>query len=218
MNGTTLLATTLASLEKPPRLLISASATDYYGFAAATVGEADGRPGTGFVSEMCRAWEQATEPARVAGIRVVTIRIPSVLGGRGHALDAALLPLCRRGLGPVFGSGQQLVCYISCDDLVRAVEHIMADEDLSGPVNVVAPSPVTFKTLVRTLSAILGRRTYLRIPGIVLRLLMGEVAGELLEGDANLRPQRLEASGFRFLYPDVESALRHELAGAGVLK
>lgn len=211
VDGTTLISKTLAALENPPRLLVSASATDYYEFIATPIGESDGRPGTGFVSEMCQAWEKATESARTAGIRVVTIRIPSVLGGHGHAIDAVLLPLCKRGLGPVFGSGEQLVCYISCDDLVRAIHHIIDDEQLSGPVNVIAPAPVTFKTLVRTLSRILGRRSYVRIPGFVLRLLMGEVAGEFLEGDANLRPERLEASGFRFLYPDIEGALRHEL-------
>jgi len=211
IDGTALLCTTLATLQRPPRVLISASATDYYAASAAPIGESDGRPGTGFVSEMCRAWEQATEPARAAGIRVVTIRIPSVLGGSGHSIDGALQPLCRRGLGPVFGSGRQLVCFISCDDLVRAVQHIIADDRLEGPVNVIAPAPVTFKTLVRTLSGILGRRTYVRVPGVVLRLIMGEVAGEFLEGDANLRPERLEASGFRHLYPDVEAALRHEL-------
>ena len=211
VDGTRLLSTTLAALAEPPRLLVSASATDYYASVGTPIGETDGRPGTGFVSEMCQAWENATEPARSAGVRVVTIRIPSVLAGHGHAIDAALLPLCKRGLGPVFGSGRQLVCYISCDDLVRAVRHIIATEDMSGPVNVVAPAPVTFKTLVRTLSRLCGRRTYLRVPGFGLRLLMGEVAGEFLEGDADLRPERLEASGFRWLYADIEGALRHEL-------
>jgi len=91
------------------------------------------------------------------------------------------------------------------------VQHIIAHDDLEGPVNVVAPAPVTFKTMVLTLSSILGHRTYVRVPGFVLRLAMGEVAGEFLEGDANLRPERLEASGFRHLYPGIESALRHEL-------
>ncbi len=106
----------------------TASATDSYAESEVPMGEAEGRPGKGCVAEMCRDWEAATDSARQAGIRVVQIRLPSVLAAHGHSILAAFLPLFRYGVGPVLGSGQRLMCFISCDDLVRAIEHIMACE------------------------------------------------------------------------------------------
>jgi len=212
IEGTRLISETLARLHTPPRLLISASATDYYAFSATPVGEDDGKPGRGFVSEMCQAWERATDAAKKAGIRVVNIRIPSVLAKDGHSVLAALLPLYRMGLGPILGTGRQLMCFVARDDMVGAIEYIMVHEELYGPVNVSAPEPVTNAEFARTLSRVLQKPRFLRVPRPVLRLAMGEVADALLEGDANLRPVKLAASGFSFLFPDLESALRHELA------
>ena len=214
VNGTALISRTLAGLETPPRLLITASATDFYAPSSLPTSEADGRPGTGFVSEMCQAWEAAAAPAAAAGIRIVHLRIPSVLAAEGHSVLAAFLPLFKRGLGPILGDGRQLMCFIARDDLVRAIEHIIEREDLVGPVNVLAPAPVTNAEFARTLAAVLGRRRFLRIPRGVLRVAMGEVANAIVEGDANLRPAKLSATGFRFLCPDITSALRHELADA----
>jgi uncharacterized protein (TIGR01777 family) len=211
IRGTALVSETLARLHRRPRLLISASATDYYADSDAPIGEEDGRPGAGFVSEMCRDWEEATGAAREAGIRVVCIRIPSVLAADGHSILAAFLPLFRRGLGPVLGSGKQLMCFIARDDLIRAIEHIMACEQIAGPVNVLAPEPVTNEEFARTLGRVLHRPVFMRVPAFVLRLAMGEVADAILAGDTHLRPEKLEATGFRFDYPDLESALRHEL-------
>ncbi len=212
VEGTRLISETLARLHSPPPLLISASATDYYEFSTTPVGEDDGKPGRGFVSEMCQAWEGATGAAKKAGIRVVNIRIPSVLAKAGNSLLAALLPLFRIGLGPILGTGRQLMCFVARDDLVRAIEHIMAHEELIGPVNVLTPEPLTNAEFARTLSQVLHKPRFLRLPGPVLRLAMGEVADAILEGDANLRPVKLAASGFVFLYPDLKSALRHELS------
>ncbi|MGE5176686.1 MAG: TIGR01777 family oxidoreductase [Hyphomicrobiales bacterium] len=210
--GTTFVSTTLARLADPPRLLVSASATDFYAETAAPVDEAEGRPGTGYLAEMCRDWEAATDAARQAGIRVVTIRIPSVLAREGHSILAAFLPLFRWGVGPILGTGRQLMCFISRDDLIRAVEHIIACDRLSGPVNVLAPEPVTNEEFARTLGRVLRRPVFVRLPGAILRLAMGEVADAILAGDACLRPGKLLATGFRFDHPDLESALRHELA------
>jgi uncharacterized protein (TIGR01777 family) len=212
VEGTALIGRTLARLERPPKLLITASATDYYAVSALPTSEADGRPGTGFVAEMCRAWEKAAAEAADAGIRVVHLRIPSVLAAEGHSLLAAFLPLFRIGLGPTLGSGNQLMCFVARDDMVRAIEHIIECEDLAGPVNILAPEPVTNAEFARALASVLGRPTFLRVPRWVLRLAMGEVADAILGGDANLRPAKLTATGFRFLYPDITSALRHELA------
>jgi uncharacterized protein len=212
VEGTRLLSETITRLKNPPRVFISASATDYYAFASEPIGEDDGKPGSGFVSEMCQAWERATEPAKCASSRLVQIRIPSVLAKDGHSILAAFLPLFRIGLGPILGSGRQLMCFIARDDLVRAVEHITTHEELCGPVNLVTPHPITNADFARALSRILHRPRFLRVPRPVLRIVMGDVADAILEGDANLRPKKLLASGFEFLYPDIETALRHELS------
>ena len=212
ITGTTLISKTLAQLSNPPRLLISASATDYYADSETPIGEAEGRPGKGYLPEMCRDWEAATDSARQAGIRVVSIRIPSVLAADGHSILAAFLPLFRYGVGPVLGSGKQLMCFISRDDLIRAIEHIIACEQIVGPVNVLAPEPVTNREFAKTPGRILHRPVFVRIPAFVLRLAMGEVAEAILAGDTRLKPEKLLATGFRFDHPTLESALRHELS------
>jgi hypothetical protein len=212
VEGTALISRTLATLKTLPRLLITASATDYYAPSSSPTGETEGRPGTGFVAEMCQAWEAAASAAREAGIRVVHIRIPSVLAAHGHSVLAAFLPLFKVGLGPTLGTGRQLMCFIALDDMVRAIEHIINREELAGPVNVLAPKPVTNAEFAGALAKVLGRPTFLRVPGWLLRLAMGEVADAILEGDADLRPAKLTATGFQFLYPDLTSALRHELS------
>jgi uncharacterized protein (TIGR01777 family) len=211
--GTTLISGALARRGARPNLLVAASATDYYAFSSSPTSEADGRPGRGFVSEMCQAWEGATAAAREAGIRVVNVRIPSVLAATGHSILAAFLPAFRVGLGFTLGSGRQLMCFIALDDMVRAIEHILDHAELAGPVNVLAPEPVTNAEFARALARVLRRPRFLRVPRWVLRLAMGEVADAICEGDANLRPAKLTATGFQFLYPDVSSALRHELSG-----
>lgn len=212
IEGTNLVSTTLARLSSPPRVLISASATDYYADSETPIDETSGRPGEGFVSEMCRDWEAATEPARQAGIRVVNIRIPSVLAAGGHSILAAFLPLFRLGIGPILGDGAQLMCFISRDDLIRAIEHIIAHEEITGPVNVLAPEPVSNRDFAMTLGRILRRPVFVRIPAWLLRLAMGEVAEAILAGDTLLRPGKLLASGFRFDHADLDGALRHELS------
>jgi uncharacterized protein (TIGR01777 family) len=211
IKGTALISDALTRLKTPPRLLISASATDYYAESEAPIGEAEGRPGRGYVPEMCRDWEAATEPARLAGIRVVLIRIPSVLASRGHSLLAAMLPMFRLGLGFVLGSGKQLMCFVALDDMIRAIQHITVCEQIVGPVNVLAPEPVTNREFATTLGRVLHRPVLLRVPGFLLRWAMGEVAEAILAGDSRLRPDKLLVSGFRFDFPDIAGALRHEL-------
>lgn len=212
IKGTTLISKTIAHLKRPPSLLISASATDYYAESETPIGEAEGQPGKGYVAEMCRDWEAATDSARQAGIRTVPIRIPSVLASEGHSILATFLPLFKRGLGFVVGSGKQLLCFAALDDTVRAIEHIMLCEQIVGPVNVLAPELVTNEEFARTLGRILHRPVFLKIPGFMLRLAMGGIAEAILAGDTHLKPEKLLASGFRFDFPDIESALRHELS------
>ncbi len=212
VGGTKFISATISHLRVPPRLFISASATDYYAFSADPIGEDDGKPGRGFVSEMCQDWEDASDSAQKAGIRTVCIRIASVLSKGGHGILAALLPLFRKGLGPVFGTGKQLMCFIARDDMVRAIQHIIDHNELCGPVNMSAPQPVSNTEFANILSRVVRRPRFLRVPGSILRFAKGEVADALLEGDANLRPKKLLGSGFEFNWPDLESALRHELS------
>jgi uncharacterized protein (TIGR01777 family) len=212
IKGTAFISETLARLNTPPRLFISASATDYYAESEIPIGEAEGKPGKGFVAEMCRDWEAATDAARRAGIRVVSIRIPSVLASNGHSILAAFLPLFRRGLGTILGSGKQLMCFVARDDMIRAIDHIMVCDQIVGPVNVLTPEPVTQEEFARVLGRILHRPVFLKIPGFILRLAMGEVADAILAGDAHLQPEKLQATGFHFDFPDIEGALRHELS------
>ena len=210
VRSTRLLATRIAALPKPPALLISASAIGYYGSTGeAAVTEADAA-GTGFLAEVCEAWEAELKPAVEAGVRVVPIRLGMVLSGRGGAL-AAMLPLFRWGLGGRVGSGRQWMSWISLTDVARAVLHVLQRDDLAGPINVVSPRPVRNRDFVRTLARVLRRPAVLPAPALALRLALGAMADELLLASQRVLPARLQGSDFAFTHADLEAALRHEL-------
>ncbi|MBM4069718.1 MAG: TIGR01777 family protein [Planctomycetes bacterium] len=210
VQGTTLLCETLAKLRQPPRVLISASAIGFYGNRGdEPLHEASGNGG-GFLPEVCREWEAATQPAAKAGIRVVHLRFGIILSPRGGALAKMLTPF-RLGLGGRIGSGQQWMSWIALDDVVGSIYHALATESLRGPVNVVAPRPVQNREFTRTLGRVLWRPTLFPMPGFMARLAFGEMADELLLASARVSPQALLDSGYWFLYSDLESALRHLL-------
>ena len=204
------LAEALPRLERPPRLLVSASAVGYYGDRGSEILREDSAPGPGFLAEVCREWEAATDPAARAGIRVVRLRIGMVLSRRGGALGAMLTPF-RLGAGGPVGSGVQWVSWIAIDDLVGAILHALATESLAGPVNAVATEPVTNRELARTLGRVLRRPALLPLPAVAARLLFGQMADELLLASARVEPARLRATGFTFRHARLEDALRHEL-------
>lgn len=210
VDGTRLLAETLARLHRPPRVLISASGVGYYGDRGDEAITEDSAAGTGFLADVCRAWEAATEPARRAGIRVVNLRIGMVLAAEGGALARMLVPF-RLGLGGVIGSGRQHVSWIALEDLMGAIQHLMVAESVSGPVNVVAPDPVMNRELTKTLGRVLRRPTLAPLPAPIVRLLFGEMGQSLLLEGARVLPARLQASGFHFVHPGLEGALRSEL-------
>jgi len=212
-DGTRLLAETLARLRRPPRVLISASAVGYYGDRGAEPLSEDSAAGRGFLADVCQAWEAAADPARRAGIRVVHPRIGMVLAAAGGALARMLTPF-KLGLGGVVGNGRQYMSWIALDDLVGALHHLIFTDSISGPVNAVAPGPVTNREFTKTLSRVLRRPTLVPLPAPMVRLLFGEMGQALLLDGARVLPARLQASGFRFLYPDLESALRSELGDA----
>ncbi len=206
--GTRLIAETLAQMPGPPRTLIAASAVGYYGDRSQEVDE-DSPPGEGFLAEVCRQWEAACEPARRAGVRVVNLRIGVVLSARGGAL-ARMLPLFRLGLGGRLGSGLQAMSWISLDDVVGLIHHVLFST-LTGPVNATAPTPVSNAQFTRTLARVLRRPAVFPVPAVALRLALGEMGEALLLLGAPVLPRRALADGFTFLDPTLEAALRFEL-------
>ncbi len=212
VQGTRLLAETLARLQRPPEILVSASAIGYYGDRGDEELDEGSAPGSGFLAEVCRQWEAAAEPAREAGIRVVHPRIGVVLSATGGAL-AKLVPMFRLGLGGPIGSGRQHVSWITLDDLVGAICHVIATGSLSGPVNAVAPEPATNREFARALGRALRRPARLPAPAFALRAMLGPMADELLLASTRVIPRRLVDSGFAFDDPDLEPAFRRLLAG-----
>jgi uncharacterized protein (TIGR01777 family) len=212
--GTRLLATTLASLQKPPSVLLSGSAIGFYGDRHDEVLTEDSTSGVGFFADVVRRWEAAAQPAAEAGIRVPRIRTAIVLSKRGGALQRMLLPF-KVGLGGRLGSGRQYWSWISLQDEMAAILHLLESSKLDGPVNLSAPQPVTQQEFAKTLARVLGRPALLPTPTIGLRLLFGsEMVEETLIAGQRVLPKRLEEDGFRFLHPDLESALRAVLAEA----
>jgi uncharacterized protein (TIGR01777 family) len=214
--GTRLLCETLARLKRPPETLVSASAIGLYGDRGDEELTESSRPGTGFLAEVCEDWEKATEPARRAGIRVVNLRIGIVLSPKGGALSR-MLPPFSFGLGGRLGQGAQFMSWISLPDLSEAILRALTDPALSGPVNAVAPAPVTNREFTRTLASVLRRPAVLPMPAFVARLAFGELADALLLGGAKVLPRRLSDAGFRFQHPTLETALR-DLLGRSTLK
>lgn len=210
VEGTQLLSNALAQLQKPPKVFISASAIGYYGDQGDTCLDETSPVGNGFLGDVCRAWEQATEPANAAGIRVVNLRIGIVLTPQGGALSRMLPPFLM-GAGGNMGSGQQSMSWIHLEDLVGALYHTLTTENLSGPVNAVSPQAVTNAEFTKTLGRVLFRPTIAPVPAFAVKLLFGEMGEALLLASARVAPRRLTESGYAFQYPELEPALRHLL-------
>ncbi len=208
--STRLLSDTVAGLTQPPRTFVCASATGYYGDRGDQLLTEDSAPGQGFLPQVCQAWEAGTEAARQASLRVVNLRIGIVLTPKGGAL-ARMLPPFRMGLGGVVGNGRQYMSWIALSDLVRAIDFLLLAEDVSGPINAVAPQPVTNREFTRTLGRVLRRPTLLPLPRLVVRMLFGEMGQALLLEGHRVLPAKLEQAGFSFLHPRLEDALRCEL-------
>jgi len=206
VQGTTLLSTTLAKLNKPPRVLVSTSAIGYYGDRGNDLLREDSGPGAGFLAETCVAWEKSAEPAVRAGIRVVHPRLGIVLTPRGGALQKMLLPF-RLGLGGVMGNGNQYWSWVALDDVIGGIQHCLLNESLRGGVNVVAPNVVTNREFTKALGRVLSRPTLFPVPAFAARLLLGEMANDLLLASARIEPMQLLASNYKFRYDSVEGAL-----------
>ena len=211
VEGTQLLCRTLASLQTRPRALVCASAIGFYGDRGDERLTEESPPGAGFLPDVCRQWEDATAPARDAGVRVVNLRIGIVLSPRGGALGK-MLPPFKMGVGGVLGDGRQFMSWITRGDLVAVIEHALKTEALSGPLNAVSPQPVTNRQFTKTLGSVLGRPTVFPMPAFAARLVFGEMADALLLSSTRVVPAKLNESEFPFQHTDLESALRDLLA------
>ena len=209
--GTTLVSETLASLQRRPATLLAASAIGYYGNRGAEPVTEASAPGDDFLAQVSRDWEAASRVAARAGIRVVNMRIGVVLTPAGGAL-ATMLPPFRLGLGGWVGSGKQYVSWIVLDDIINAMQHLLDRRDLTGPVNLTAPAPVTNRELAKTIGKVLGRPVLVGVPGFALSLAFGSEGAEMLQSGQRVLPERLTTSGFRFSFTELEPALRHLLA------
>jgi hypothetical protein len=215
VGGTRLLCEALASVARPPRVMVSASGVGYYGDRGDQVLDEQSGPGEGFLARVAVEWEGATEAAELRGIRVVRMRNGLVLAARGGAL-APLRALTALGLGGRLGSGRQWWSWIALDDLTGAIEHAIASEALRGAVNAVAPGAVTQLEFARTLARVMRRPALVPTPAFALRLALGrEMADELLLASQRVQPRRLLATGYAFRFPALEPALRAALGRAG---
>jgi len=210
VRGTRLLSEGLASLSRPPKTLVCASATGYYGHRGDEWLDEQSDAGSGFLAGVCREWEAATEPAARRGIRVVNLRFGIVLSARGGAL-AKMLPAYRAGLGGKLGNGRHHWSWIALEDAVGAIHHALLAESLRGAVNGVSPNPVTNLEFTKTLGAVLGRPTLFAVPAFAVKWLFGEMGEEALLSSARVKPSRLEQTGFAFQFPQLDPALRHAL-------
>ncbi len=209
-RGTETIATAVARMKIPPRVLVSASATGYYGSREDEVLTEESSSGTGFLAEVARQWEAATKPAAQVGVRVVLPRIGVVLAKPGGALPK-MLPAFRVGLGGVLGNGRQWWSWISLRDVVSAIQSLIRDSSVSGPVNLVSPNPVTNLDFTKAMARVLRRPALFPLPEGAVKLFFGEMGVETLLASQRVRPKRLEEMGFRFQLPQLEEALRAEL-------
>ena len=210
VEGTGRLVQALLTLSSRPAVLVSASAIGYYGARGAERIDESAPAGSGFLAEVCRAWEAAAEGAARAGIRTVTSRTGIVLSPRGGALKK-MLPAFRLGLGGPIGSGEQGFSWVVLDDVVRAFEHAIRTPALSGPINVVAPEPTRQRDFAWALGRALRRPAVVPLPSIVVRTLFGQLGEEALLSGVFVEPRALTESAFRFSYPSLDPALEHLL-------
>ena len=214
VDGTTAVATAMAAARaaggQGPGVLLSASAIGWYGDTGDRLTDESGPTGEGFLAEVCRRWEAATAPAEAAGVRVAHLRTGIVLSGQGGIVGKQLL-LFKAGLGAPLGSGRQWVSWISLQDEIAAIRHLLT-ADVEGPVNLVGPAPVTNREFTKALGRAVHRPTLpVPVPGQVLRLAVGPFADEGILIGQRLAPAVLQRSGFAFAHSDVDTALRASL-------
>ena len=210
VHGTKFLAAYFAGTDFKPELIISASAVGFYGERGTEIIDESFASGSGFLAGVCQQWEDSVNIAEEAGIRVVNARFGAVLSSSGGALRKMLLPF-KMGLGGIIGSGEQYFSWVSIDDAVRIIQHIIADDSIRGPVNFAAPNAVSNREFTKTLGRVLRRPTILPLPAFAARLAFGEMAEELLLTSTRVYPKKIVEFGYKFLHPELGEALKHIL-------
>lgn len=206
VRGTQHLAQALARAPRQPRVFLVGSATGYYGDRGDEILREDSRNGTGFLPQVCREWEAASQAAADAGIRTAHVRTGIVLSPKGGALSQ-MVPPFRLGVGGRLGSGRQWMSWIHVQDVVGVLHFILKTDTLAGPVNMVAPHPVTNAEFTRVLAGVLSRPAIFPVPAFALRIAFGQMADEALLSSQRVEPARLAASGYSFQYSDLKPAL-----------
>jgi uncharacterized protein len=212
LQGTRNLAEALAKTSSPPGVFVCASAIGYYGNRGDEILREESAPGYDFLAEVCREWEAATQPAAQAGIRTVNTRFGVILSRDGGALPK-MLPPFRMGVGGRIGDGRQWMSWVHISDVVGVIEHVLDKAGVSGPVNVVAPSPTTNAEFTRTLAAVLHRPAIFPLPAFAVRLAFGEMGEALLLGSQRVEPGKLRANGYEFQFSQLAPALASILQG-----
>jgi len=210
VKGTKLLSEYFAATEHKPNVIVSASAVGYYGNRGEERVDESSEPGKGFLADVCRQWEEATASAVDVGIRVANLRLDLILSAGGGALKKMLLPF-RIGLGGVIGSGKQYMSWVSIDDVIGTIQHIIANEALCGPVNLVSPNSVSNREFTKTLGQVLNRPTIFPMPAFAARIAFGEMTDELLLSSTRVIPKKLMDSGYEFRHPELGGAFEHFL-------
>jgi uncharacterized protein (TIGR01777 family) len=206
VDGTATLSEAIVQADPRPELLLSASAIGWYGDTGDRAVDEAGPAGSDFLADLCRRWEEATRPAEDAGVRVAHLRSGLVCAGGGGLLGR-LLPIFRLGAGGKLGSGTQYWSWVSLADEIGAIQHVLAHR-LTGPVNLTGPEPVTNAEFTKALGRVLGRPTVATVPGIALRIALGEFADVGVLAGQRVLPKVLESSGYSFQHRTVEAALR----------
>lgn len=208
--GTTHLAQALAQTNMKPRVFVCSSAIGYYGDRRDEVLTEKSAPGSGFLPNVCREWEAATQAAVDAGIRTVQIRTGVVLSPKGGALGEMIVPF-KLGVGGKIGNGKQWMSWIDVEDMVGGIQHVLTNGSLRGPVNFVAPNPVTNKEFTKTLASVLSRPAIFPIPAFMVKLAFGEMGETVLLGSQRVEPAQLTASGYSFRFDTLRASLESEI-------
>ena len=212
IEGTRHLAEALALASEKPQVFVCSSAIGYYGNRGDEILKEDSSPGEGFLPQVCQEWEAATDPAAQAGIRTVQMRTGVVLTRHGGALGKMLLPF-KLGVGGNVGSGRQWMSWIDIEDMVGAIHHILNNDLLHGPVNMVAPKPVTNAEFTKTLGNVLSRPTIFPLPEFAVKTVFGQMGEEVLLWSERVEPTKLIMNGYPFRFRELRTSLRHVLGG-----
>ena len=210
VKGTTLLAQTIAAMTNKPEVLVSASAIGFYGDRGDEMLTENSAPGNGFLAEVCREWEQSTKAAEASGVRIVLARLGVVLSKDGGALQK-MMPIFQLGGGGIIGSGRQYMSWVTLDDVVNALIFAIKTKSVTGAINIVAPNSVRNSEFTDALGHALHRPVVLPLPAFAAKIIMGEMADELLLSSARVEPLALEGNKFGFEFPNLAGALLHTL-------